>query len=109
MDAQSGSRGQGVVGGVIQCDRIVFYHRLSRTLYMCQPKGVLTGGIAHDFNNLLAAILANAQLALLDLADDAPVRVSVEQIQQASRRAAELTIRCWPTQGAAASSWNRWT
>jgi two-component system cell cycle sensor histidine kinase/response regulator CckA len=53
--------------------------------------GVLAGGIAHDFNNLLVAILGNADLALLDLAPDVPARDSIQQIQLASYRAAELT------------------
>jgi two-component system, cell cycle sensor histidine kinase and response regulator CckA len=52
---------------------------------------VLTGGIAHDFNNLLAAILGNAELALMDLSPQSPIRYCLEQIEKASRRAAELT------------------
>lgn len=53
--------------------------------------GILAGGIAHDFNNLLAAILGHADLALMDLAPEAPVRGRVERIRKAGRRAAELT------------------
>lgn len=53
--------------------------------------GVLAGGIAHDFNNLLVGILGNASLALLDLAHDSEARRSVEEIEQAAQRAAELT------------------
>jgi PAS domain S-box-containing protein len=53
--------------------------------------GVMAGGIAHDFNNLLVAILGNAELALLDLPPDSPARDSIQQVQIASRRAAELT------------------
>jgi two-component system cell cycle sensor histidine kinase/response regulator CckA len=53
--------------------------------------GVLAGGIAHDFNNLLTGILGNASLALMDLTGESPVRYSVEQIEVAARRAAELT------------------
>ncbi len=52
--------------------------------------GVLAGGIAHDFNNLLAAIIANADLALLELAPGAPGRESIEAVVGASWRAAEL-------------------
>lgn len=52
--------------------------------------GVLTGGIAHDFNNLLTGILGNADLALSELAEAAPTRRYVEQIEAASRRAADL-------------------
>jgi signal transduction histidine kinase len=53
--------------------------------------GVLAGGIAHDFNNLLAAILGNAELALLDLPPTSPAHASVSEIEQAARRAAGLT------------------
>jgi len=52
--------------------------------------GVLAGGIAHDFNNLLTGVLGNAQLALYDLASSSPARESVEDIEQAARRAADL-------------------
>ncbi len=50
----------------------------------------LAGGVAHDFNNLLATILGNAALALADLPPDAPARASIEEIEGAGRRAAEL-------------------
>jgi signal transduction histidine kinase/CheY-like chemotaxis protein len=53
--------------------------------------GVLAGGIAHDFNNLLAAILGNAELALLDLPPTSPAYASIAQIELAARRAATLT------------------
>ena len=54
--------------------------------------GQLAGGIAHDFNNLLGVITSYAGFLATDLppgqqADD------VEQIQQASKQAAELTRR----------------
>jgi len=52
--------------------------------------GVLAGGIAHDFNNLLTAILGNANVALMDLAPESPVRDSLRSIEEASCRAAEL-------------------
>jgi signal transduction histidine kinase/CheY-like chemotaxis protein len=53
--------------------------------------GVLAGGIAHDFNNLLMAMLGNADLALEDISPLSPVRPSIEAIQIAGRRAADLT------------------
>ncbi len=56
-----------------------------------QSIGRLAGGIAHDFNNLLTAILGNAELALLDLADEHPARESVREIVKAAERAASLT------------------
>lgn len=53
--------------------------------------GVLAGGIAHDFNNILLAILGNADMALQDLQHAHPARRSVQEIDTAARRAADLT------------------
>ena len=53
--------------------------------------GVMAGGITHDFNNLLTPILGDAELALLDLPADSPVRPRIEQIHHAAKRAATLT------------------
>ncbi len=52
--------------------------------------GLLAGGIAHDFNNLLMTILGNAELALDELSPHAPARDSIHEIEDASKRAAEL-------------------
>ena len=50
--------------------------------------GALAGGIAHDFNNLLAAILGNAELALMNLSKDDASRSQIERIVVTSQRAA---------------------
>ena len=52
--------------------------------------GVLAGGIAHDFNNLLTSILGNADLAAMNLSPVSPARQNLEEIEKASRRAADL-------------------
>lgn len=52
--------------------------------------GVLAGGIAHDFNNILTAVLGNASLARHDAAVGRPIDRSLEQIEHAARRAADL-------------------
>ena len=52
--------------------------------------GVLAGGIAHDFNNLLTSILGNADLALGELPPSSPARGFLDDIECASRRAADL-------------------
>jgi PAS domain S-box-containing protein len=51
---------------------------------------VLAGGIAHDFNNLLLGMVGHADLALMELPADHPVREHVDQIAQAGLRAADL-------------------
>jgi PAS domain S-box-containing protein len=52
--------------------------------------GVLAGGIAHDFNNILMAVLGNASMALEGLPPGSPIAGNVQEIEQASRRAADL-------------------
>ena len=53
--------------------------------------GILAGGIAHDFNNLLVGMLGNASLALLQAEPNSGVRASLQEIERAAQRAAELT------------------
>ena len=53
--------------------------------------GIMAGGIAHDFNNILGAVLGNVDLARTALDDPDEVRIALEQIAAATRRAAELT------------------
>jgi PAS domain S-box-containing protein len=52
--------------------------------------GVMAGGIAHDFNNILTAVLGNASLARLALKPGDTGQDHLEQIENASRRAADL-------------------
>jgi PAS domain S-box-containing protein len=52
--------------------------------------GTMAGGIAHDFNNILTAIIGNAQLAEMDLAQNHPARDYLVQTLIASHRAKEL-------------------
>jgi PAS domain S-box-containing protein len=51
---------------------------------------VLAGGIAHDFNNLLVGILGNAGLALAELPPGSSLRATIEEIELAGQRAADL-------------------
>ncbi len=53
--------------------------------------GRLAGGVAHDFNNLLTIISGYADIALISLDPDHPVRVEISEIKAASNRATELT------------------
>ena len=52
--------------------------------------GVLAGGVAHDFNNILTIIVAEAELARRSGAVSAVVDRSLQAIEQAADRAAEL-------------------
>jgi len=53
--------------------------------------GTMAGRLAHDFNNLLSGIEWNAQLALRDLAPDAPSHRYLADITDIVDAAAELT------------------
>lgn len=53
--------------------------------------GRLAGGIAHDFNNLLLPIMGFTELAMLEMPKDAPNYELLREIQNASKRARELT------------------
>jgi PAS domain S-box-containing protein len=50
----------------------------------------LAGGVAHELNNLLTAILGHAHLARAEAAPGAAVRPHLDEIDAASRRAADL-------------------
>ncbi|MBU8870624.1 MAG: PAS domain S-box protein [Gemmatimonadales bacterium] len=51
---------------------------------------VLAGGIANDFNDILLVIQDKADSALHELAPGTSARMNVQEIERASRRAAEL-------------------
>ncbi|MBW2457644.1 MAG: PAS domain-containing protein, partial [Deltaproteobacteria bacterium] len=53
--------------------------------------GILAGGIAHDFNNLLMGIAGNAELALQSQPPRSPARDCLNELVQATQRAAALT------------------
>jgi two-component system cell cycle sensor histidine kinase/response regulator CckA len=52
--------------------------------------GILAGGIAHDFNNILMAIRGNLEFATAALSPDSPARRNLDDVDRASRRAADL-------------------
>ena len=62
-----------------------------RSAQRMEAVGRLAGGVAHDFNNLLFVILNVARFLLRKLPPNDPLRVDAEQIENAGRRAADLT------------------
>ena len=52
--------------------------------------GTLAGGIAHDFNNILASIVGNVELARQNADPAHGVRMHLDQIGKAARRAIDL-------------------
>ncbi|MBN2332990.1 MAG: PAS domain S-box protein [Deltaproteobacteria bacterium] len=53
--------------------------------------GRLAGGVAHDFNNMLSVIMGYSELIKIKLAPDDQFIRELEQIQQATKRAQEIT------------------
>jgi PAS domain S-box-containing protein len=53
--------------------------------------GRLAGGVAHDFNNMLGVILGQTEMALEDEDPATPLYASLQTIQQAAKRSADLT------------------
>jgi len=93
---------RGRRGRLIVVTDVTERERVQRQLDQVQrldSLGQLAGGVAHDFNNLLGVILNYGAFVAEELADGAldgddrwaTVRSDVEQIQQAARRASELT------------------
>ncbi len=83
-----------VVGATGTAADITEHRRLQEQLLQAQKMesiGRLAGGIAHDFNNLMTAILGYASLAQMSLPSEGELSADLQRIQQAARRASELT------------------
>ncbi len=52
--------------------------------------GRLAGGVAHDFNNMLSAILAHAELAMMQCTASDPIHADLKAIEKSSLRSADL-------------------
>jgi PAS domain S-box-containing protein len=53
--------------------------------------GRLAGGVAHDFNNMLGVILGHTEMALTQIDQATPLYRSLQAVQQAAQRSADLT------------------
>lgn len=69
-------------------------NRLEEQLQQTQKMesiGRLSGGIAHDFNNILSVINGNAEICLMEMKEDTPLRNEINDILESGKRAARLT------------------
>ncbi|MFH1231162.1 MAG: PAS domain S-box protein [Planctomycetota bacterium] len=82
-----------LIGAVHIMSDITERKKLEEQLFRSQKMeaiGTLAGGVAHDFNNILTVIQGYTEMALMDMAKNDPLFNHMENILQASQRAADL-------------------
>jgi len=83
-----------IVASILIMQDITDRKKLTDQLYQAQKMeavGQLTGGIAHDFNNFLTAIIGYGSLLKINLSNDDPNRIFVDQILNSAEKASTLT------------------
>jgi len=73
---------------------ITRFRKLEEQLFHSQKMeaiGQLAGGVAHDFNNMLGVIIGHTELCLDGAGPDSALRDSLEEIEKAAQRSADLT------------------
>lgn len=71
-------------------EREIFLTQLQHSQKL-ESLGVMAGGVAHDFNNILVGIMGSAGLAMAQAASGGNVHETLETIERAAGRAADLT------------------
>ncbi|MCB2200905.1 PAS domain S-box protein [bacterium] len=89
QDAKGETVGMTAIGQDIS-ERKDLEERLNQSQRM-EAIGMLAGGVAHDFNNLLTAITGYTELAQFDSRDNPEMMDNLNEIEKATRSAAELT------------------
>ncbi|MEW6110238.1 MAG: ATP-binding protein, partial [Nitrospirota bacterium] len=82
------------IGIITSCEDITDRKKMEEELLNARKLesiGFLAGGIAHDFNNLLAVILGCISLAKMHLSPEDDILEILENAEEASIRAADLT------------------
>lgn len=67
------------------------HEEAQRAANRLKATATLAGGIAHDFNNLMLAVLGNAEILQLDLADHPDALPLLADITKAARKASDLS------------------
>jgi PAS domain S-box-containing protein len=90
----------GYVGSCIDITDLKQNHDRLLASQKLESLGVMAAGVAHDFGNLLGAIFGETDLALSDMAPDAPGRENVEKISELANRATEIVKMLMASAGA---------
>ena len=80
----------GYIGSAIDITDIKRMHEEALSREKLQSLMSLTRGIAHDFNNMMNAVLAQAELAEIDLPEDSAPREELRQIKAVAMQASEV-------------------
>ena len=80
----------GHVGSLIDITDLKLRQQEDLTRRKWESIGALAGGIAHDFNNLLGAVLAQAELALGELAPGSSPHEELKAIRDVALRGSEI-------------------
>ncbi len=71
-------------------DRRLRAEQQLRQMQKLEAIGTLSGGIAHDLNNVFAPIIINAEMGLLDVPPDSPLRKALTLILRSGERGRDL-------------------
>jgi PAS domain S-box-containing protein len=94
----------GYVGTTVDITDLKQNHARMLASQKLESLGVMAAGVAHDFGNLLGTILAEADLALSEMASGAPGRENVEEIGTVATRASEIVKLLMASAGAKSGS-----
>ncbi len=83
----------GVRGIVIDITLRKELERRLRSAEKMESIGTLSGGIAHEFNNILGIIIANAELAMMDLPELNSAYNNLREIMDASLRGRDIVLQ----------------
>jgi PAS domain S-box-containing protein len=87
---ESGGAFAGYIGSCIDITELRRTQEETLSRQKLESVGVLTSGIAHDFNNVLGGILAEAELAAIQLAEGESPIDGLQRISTVARRGAEI-------------------
>ncbi len=80
----------GYIASAIDITEVKRAQEEALTRQKLESLGILTGGVAHDFNNLLGSVIAEAELAEMELAEGTSPLPEIHRIKTIALRASEI-------------------